>query len=106
MLAWKIRVPSREKVFSCGWSPEGNSPTITPRCVSMTLTLPAVEAETSRRVPSGESARAPGRAAHRPAALGVVAVDLARRRGRDEQTRPVRRERHVVGAIAVDLHAP
>ena len=40
------------------------------------------------------------------AALRVDDVDLLRRRGRHEQPRAVRRDRHVVGAVALDLHAP
>jgi hypothetical protein len=56
MLAWKISLPSREKLFSWGWSPDGMRPTIRCVAVSMTSTTRAVEADTSRRRPSGESA--------------------------------------------------
>ena len=40
------------------------------------------------------------------AALRVDHVDLAGERGGDEQPRAIGRDRHVVGAIALDLHAP
>jgi hypothetical protein len=56
MLAWKIRVPSFEYWFSCGESPEGNSPVFSPVRMSSSWTLFAVESDTSRRVPSGETA--------------------------------------------------
>ncbi len=51
-----MSLPSGEKLLSCGWSPEANSPTIVPLAVSMTCTLRAVEADTSSRRPSGEIA--------------------------------------------------
>jgi len=56
MLPWKMRRPLREKLISCGESPEGMRPTIRPRRVSMTSTVRAVEAETSSRRPLGDSA--------------------------------------------------
>ena len=56
MLAWKIFDPSREKLFSCGESPEGMRPTIRPVRVSITSTTFAVDAETSRRRPFFEIA--------------------------------------------------
>ena len=56
MLAWKIREPSREKLFSCGESPEGIRPTILPVRVSITATTFAVDAETSSRRPFLEMA--------------------------------------------------
>jgi hypothetical protein len=54
MLAWKTRLPSAVKVFSCGVSPEGNSATFSPVRGSRTWTVLAVESDTSSRVPSGE----------------------------------------------------
>ena len=56
MLAWKICAPSREKLFSCGESPEGILAVISPVRVSIESTTLAVEAETSSRRPSFESA--------------------------------------------------
>ena len=56
MLAWKIRLPSREKLLSCGESPDGIRPTISPSDVSSTSTVAAVEADTSSLRPSGASA--------------------------------------------------
>ena len=43
-------------MFSCGESPEGNSPTSAPVAVSRMWTTLPVEAETATRLPSGEIA--------------------------------------------------
>jgi hypothetical protein len=56
MLAWKILVPSLEKLLSCGESPESMRATISPLAVSMTSTTRAVDADTSSRLPSAEIA--------------------------------------------------
>ena len=56
MLAWKIRFPSREKLFSWGESPDGMRPTILPSPVRITSTTFAVDAETRSRLPFFEIA--------------------------------------------------
>ena len=56
MLAWKMRLSSCEKLFSCGESPEGKVPTIFPFLVSISWTTFAVEAETNSRRPFREIA--------------------------------------------------
>ena len=69
MLAWKIRDPSREKLLSCGESPDGI------------------------------------RAVMRPLRVSIEVDHAGGRRGH-EQPPAVLGERHVVGAIAVDLGPP
>ena len=51
-----MRLPSAEKLFSCGWSPESKEPVILPVAVSIACTLRAVDADTSMVLPSGEIA--------------------------------------------------
>ena len=55
MLAWKIRLPSAEKLFSCGWSPDSKLPTIRPVAGSITWTLRG-RGRHEQPVPSGEIA--------------------------------------------------
>src|SRR5919112_239338 len=60
MLAWKIRLPSLEKLFSCGLSPDGNVPTLRPVAVSRTSTTLAVGEARPRDVEQAAVARGVG----------------------------------------------
>src|SRR6478752_6993754 len=51
MLAWKIRLPSLEKLLSCGESPDGKRATICPLRVSITSTVRALEVRRDLRHP-------------------------------------------------------
>ena len=109
MLAWNTSFPSREKLFSCGWSPLGMLATIAPVLVSITLMTLAVEADTSTCRPSGEiamwSARFPSTFVRQMMRLRaqVDRHDVGEARPRDVQHAAVVGREHVVHELVVTL---